>query len=78
MEISPCILPILHGPADERGNVVDPTKLRGERAHHVRMLTCPECAATNVDISANPRRPGEHRWRGRCLDCGAVWDFDDD
>lgn len=41
------------------------------------MLTCPDCGATNVDVLANPRRPGGTRWSGLCLDCGAAWDFDD-
>jgi hypothetical protein len=41
------------------------------------MLICPDCAATNLDVTAAHGHGAELRWHGRCLDCGREWDFDD-
>jgi transposase-like protein len=41
------------------------------------MLTCPDCGATNVDVTAPHRSAGEQRWHGHCLACEGSWDFDD-
>jgi transposase-like protein len=42
------------------------------------VLLCPDCATTNVEVTASRRPAGDLRWRGRCVDCGRDWEFDDD